>query len=146
MLLLLATATSFAQKHELGKVTIEELKETACPLDTSAVASILFSKGDVKFEYIQNGGFSMVTNVKTKIKIYKKEGYDWANKVVSYYIDSSPPEKLNFSNEVTYNLVNGKIEKTKLKSNGLFEEKVNKFWAKKKISMPNVKGRFNHRI
>lgn len=146
MLLLLATATSFAQKHELGKVTIEELKETACPLDTSAVASILFSEGDVKFEYIQNGGFSMVTNVKTKIKIYKKEGYDWANKVVSYYIDSSPPEKLNFSNEVTYNLVNGKIEKTKLKSNGLFEEKVNKFWAKKKISMPNVKGRFNHRI
>lgn len=139
MLLLLATATSFAQKYELGKVTIEELKETVCPLDTSAVASILFSKGDVKFEYIQNGGFSMVTNVKTKIKIYKKEGYDWANKVVSYYIDSSPPEKLNFSNEVTYNLVNGKIEKTKLKSNGLFEEKVNKYWAKKKISMPNVK-------
>lgn len=139
ILLLLVTATSFAQKYELGKVTIEELKETSCPIDTSAVASILFTKGDVKFEYIQNGGFSMVTNVKTKIKIYKKEGYDWANKVVSYYIDSSPPEKLNFSNEVTYNLVNGKIEKTKLKSNGLFEEKVNKYWAKKKISMPNAK-------
>ena len=33
----------------------------------------------------------------------------------------------------------GKIEKTKLKSEGEFEEKVNKYWSKKKITLPNVK-------
>jgi hypothetical protein len=40
---------------------------------------------------------------------------------------------------VTYNLVDGKIEKTKLKSDGLFDEEVNKYWGQKKITMPNIK-------
>ena len=40
---------------------------------------------------------------------------------------------------MTYNLVGGKIEKTKLKSEGEFDEKINKYWGKKKIVMPNVK-------
>jgi transglutaminase-like putative cysteine protease len=36
-------------------------------------------------------------------------------------------------------LVNGKIEKTKLGSDGEFTEKSNKFWSRKKIAMPNVR-------
>jgi hypothetical protein len=128
-----------AQNRDLGKVTIQELEEKVCPIDSSAVAAILFSTGDVRFDYTQGNGFTMTTTVKTKIKIYKKEGYDWANKAVNYYIGSSPNEKLSFSNVITYNFVNGKIEKTKLKSDGEFNEKVNQFWGRKKISMPNVK-------
>ena len=46
---------------------------------------------------------------------------------------------MSFADAVTYNLVNGKIEKTKLKSDGAFDEIVNKFKAQKKITMPNVK-------
>ena len=74
----------------------------------------------------------------TKIKIYSKEGYDWANKMVRYYSDGNYREKLFFSNAVSYNLVDGKVVKTKLKSDGEFDEKVNKFWARKKITLPNV--------
>ena len=40
---------------------------------------------------------------------------------------------------MTYNLVNGKIEKTKLNGDGEFKDNVNKFWSIKKITMPNVK-------
>lgn len=36
-------------------------------------------------------------------------------------------------------MVNGKIEKTKLKAEGTFDEVLNKFRAQKKITMPNVK-------
>ncbi|PZO29944.1 MAG: transglutaminase [Flavobacteriaceae bacterium] len=133
------TSTVFGQKYELGKVTVEELQEKACSIDTSAVAAVLFRKGEVKFNFSQNNGFEIVTTVKTKIKIYKEEGYDWANKVVRYYSDGNFKEKVSFNDVASYNLVNDKIVKTKLKSDGEFDEKINKFWGSKKITLPNVK-------
>ena len=72
---------SFSQNHELGKLTIEELKEKVCPLDTSAVAAVLFKNGKTSFHYDETGYYS-VTEVETKIKIYKKEGFDFANQSV----------------------------------------------------------------
>ncbi|HQK41321.1 MAG TPA: DUF3857 domain-containing protein, partial [Flavobacterium alvei] len=101
--------------------------------------AILFKKGEVKFEYTSEYGFQVVTKVQTRIKIYKKEGYDLANQSVPYHLESSLNEKIAFSDAITYNLVSGKIEKTKLKSDGEFVEKVNKYWGRKKITMPNVK-------
>ncbi len=139
LLFLISFTSLFAQKQELGKVTIDELQEKKHPLDTSAVAAILFKIGEVNFEFSPENGFTMVTKVKTKIKIYKKEGYDWANQAVRYYIAGNSKESVNFKNAVTYNLVDGKIEKTKLKSDGEFKEAINKFWSRKKITMPNVK-------
>lgn len=128
-----------AQDFKLGKVSIAELQEKAHPKDSSAVAAILFKKGEVRFEYSENEGFEMVTEVKTRIKIYKKEGYDWATQKVKYYIAANSKESVSFSDAVTYNLLDGKIEKTKLKSEGEFDENINKYWSQKKITMPNVK-------
>jgi hypothetical protein len=128
-----------SQKYELGKVTVEELSEKVHPKDSAAAAAILFNKGDVKYEYTQDGGFQMLVKVMYKIKVYKKEGYDWANHSEEYYIGGGVKENVIFSDAVTYNLVDGKVEKTKLKSNGEFDEKINKFWGRKKITMPNVK-------
>lgn len=140
LVFLTSFCTGFSQKKlELGKVTIEELQEKMHPIDTSAVAAVLFKKGEVRFEYTQDKGFTMVTEVSTRIKIYKKEGYDWANNKVNYYIGTNYKENVTFSDAVTYNLVAGKIEKTKLKNDGEFDEKVNKFWGQKKISLPNIK-------
>jgi hypothetical protein len=132
-------SNSNAQEFKLGKVSIAELEEKEHPKDPSAAAAILFKKGDVKFEYSEEHGFQVVTKVQTRIKIYKKEGYDFANQAVSYHLESSLNERISFSDANTYNLVGGKIEKTKLKSDGEFVEKVNKYWGRKKITMPNVK-------
>lgn len=129
-----------AQKYELGNVTIAELEEKQHPIEPEAPAAILFEKGTVNFEYYQNDdGFNMYTKVHVKIKIYKKEGYEWANKAIKYYIETSMRETVSFNDAVTYNLVAGKIEKTKLKKDGEFDEKINKYWSRKKIAMPNVK-------
>ena len=98
-----------AQKLELGKVSIAELQEKTHPKDSSATAAILFKKGEVRFEYTQEHGFEMVTNVKTRVKIYKKEGYEWANQSVAYYIGNSTRDKVSFSGASTFNLVDGKI-------------------------------------
>ena len=136
---ILFITNSNAQKLELGKVTIAELEEKQHPTEPEAPAAILFEKGKVTFEYTQSDGFQMTTVVQVKIKIYKKEGYEWANKAIQYYIPSTMRESVSFDDAVTYNLVAGKIEKTKLKSDGEFDEKINKYWSRKKIAMPNVK-------
>ncbi len=132
-------SNSNAQDFRIGKVSIAELEEKEHPKDPAAPAAILFKKGGVKFVYNENEGFQVVTEVKTRIKIYKKEGYDYANQEVGYFLESNLNENVLFSDAVTYNLVDGKIEKTKLKSDGEFIEKINKSWGKKKISMPNIK-------
>ena len=128
-----------AQEFKLGKVSVAELEQKVHPKDTSAVAAILYKKGKSSIEY-NNDGFVLITQVDVRIKIYKKEGYDWANQSVTYYIgDNDSREKVDFSDVNTFNLVNGKIEKTKLKSDGVFNEEVNKYRSRKKITMPNVK-------
>lgn len=137
-LALVCISITYSQKIELGKVTLEELNEKNHVSDTSAVAAYLFKKGEVKFNYSQSEGFIISTNVKLKIKIYKKEGYDWANFSVPFSTGQYG-QTVDVKNAATYNIVAGKIEKTKLKSDGEFEEKVNKYWSRKKITMPNVK-------
>ncbi|WP_016988621.1 DUF3857 domain-containing protein [Flavobacterium sp. ACAM 123] len=128
-----------AQDFKLGKVSVAELQEKVHPRDSAAVAAILYKKGEVRFEYIEDEGFKIITVVQTRIKIYKKEGYDWANQAVRYYLGSNGEEKIYISDAVTYNLVGDKIEKDKLKNDGEFNEEINKYWGSKKITMPNVK-------
>ncbi len=141
-LLLMATfcmATSgYSQILQLGKVSIEELSRKEHPDDPSAVAAILFEKGEVTYDYNQGTGFTMTTTVKTRIKIYKKEGYEYATNVIRYYNDGSTRELVRVSDAATYNLVDGKIVKTKLKSDGEFDEKASKYWSRKKITMPAI--------
>ena len=141
LIALLLLGSSFfmtAQKFELGKVSKEELEQKHYPLDESAPAAISFQTGKVTYEF--NNGFTTVFTVKTRIKIYKKEGYDQANQVITYYSgQNSSGVHIKFSQVATYNLVDGKIEKTKLQDEGKFSNKVNRYWTQKKITMPNVK-------
>lgn len=139
LILFLTVGIAQAQDFKLGKVSIEELKEKIHPRDSAAAAAVLFEKAENKLVYSQEHGFSIELVVKARIKIYKKEGYDWANKSVRYYLSNASKESVMFSDVVTYNLVDGKIEKTKLKSDGEFDEMINKYWGQKKITMPNVK-------
>lgn len=139
VILLFSLSNMKAQNFELGKVSLAELQEKVHPKDSSAVAAVLFEKGKNSFEYSQERGFLMITEIKARIKIYKKEGYDWASKSVRFYLDNDAKETVSFSDAITYNLIDGKIEKTKLKSDGEFDEVLNKYWGQKKITMPNVK-------
>lgn len=137
-LLFLAAAQMSAQKMDLGKVTVEELQESKHPKDTSASAAYLFKTAKYSFEVSGEGSWIFVQEVKKKIKIYKKEGYEYATEEVPYYTGGKQV-RLYFSDAATYNLVNGKVEKTKLKSDGEFKEVVNGDYSIKKIALPNVK-------
>lgn len=139
LFLLLVTAgfSAAAQEFKLGKVTKEELLQKVHPTDTAAPAAILFKKGTTDF-IINDGYWEMITEVEVRIKIYKKEGYEYASDRVAYY-SGGKSLKVYFTDAYTYNLVNGEIEKTKLKSEGEFKEKINEDFTAEMITMPNVK-------
>lgn len=126
-----------AQNNQLGKVTIDQLKQSVHPLDSTAPASVLFKKGVTRFYLDNDGKWTVETIVDYKIKVYKKEGLKYANQTVAYYAGGKS-ETVSFSNANTYNLVDGKAVKTKLKSEGEFVERVNENWKQRKITMPAV--------
>jgi hypothetical protein len=130
-----------AQNFDIGKVSIEELSETFHPQDTNAAAAILTKKARTFYSYNLTNGFTVNHEYWFRIKIYKKEGLNWANFQVPYYVgyEDLNNESVKFSNAVTYNLENGAVVKTKLNNEGSFKENVNEYWSQATISMPNVK-------
>jgi hypothetical protein len=74
LIVLFSFVKTNAQNYELGKVSVEQLKETANPNDTTAAAAFLFKKGRTFFSYDRVNGFSANHVYEFKIKIYKKEG------------------------------------------------------------------------
>ncbi|MBA0884154.1 DUF3857 domain-containing protein [Flavobacterium undicola] len=132
---------SNAQDYRLGRVSIAELQEKVHTKDSTAVAAILFKKGRTYFNYDIKKGFVANHEIQIRIKIYKKEGLEWANFEVPYYIgyQNLSDEMVRFSDGITYNIENGSIVKTKLNSEGTFKGNVNENWKKATVTMPNVK-------
>lgn len=141
LILLFFTHLTFAQNYELGKVTVDELKQKAHPKDTSAVAAVLFKKGKTTFRYFDGKDFISYTEFSIKIKIYKKEGLKWANFEIPYYVGYKKLEDdfLEINKAFTYNLENGKVEKEKVTSDGKFENQRNEWWKVKSVTFPNVR-------
>lgn len=141
VLFFLFSLQSSGQNFDYGKVSKEELLEKVHPLDSTTAAAMLFKKVRTYFVYNLKNGFTVNHEYSYRIKIYKKEGLNWANFVVPYYVgyEEMNDEYVKFSNAVTYNLENGAIVKTKLNNEGSFKKNVNEYWNQATISMPNVK-------
>lgn len=141
VLFFLFSLQSSGQNFDYGKVSKEELLEKVHPLDSTTAAAMIFKKVRTYFVYNLKNGFTVNHEYSYRIKIYKKEGLNWANFVVPYYVgyEEMNDEYVKFSNAVTYNLENGAIVKTKLNNEGSFKKNVNEYWNQATISMPNVK-------
>lgn len=129
-----------AQDFDFGKVSLKELKEKGHPIDSSANAAYLYKSKKCYFRYLGNSGFELVTEVFERVKIYNKEGYDFATKAIPLYKASQGNrEKIIGLKAVTYNLIGNKIEESKLKKDGIFESEMSEFYDQTKFTMPNVK-------
>lgn len=137
--LLFISITLHAQNFKFGKVSKEELSETVHPTEPSASAAVLYKKENIRFDFRQGEGFKQIRTIHERIKIYTKDGFDWATKKVRLYSPSSgESEKLFKLKAYTYNLENGKIKDDKLKKDGIFEEETNKYTKTTSFTMPNV--------
>jgi hypothetical protein len=131
--------TISAQDYGFGKVSKEELQEKFNPLDSSANATYLYKNRRTYFVYRQEEGFSLVTDVQERIKIYNQEGFDKATKAILLYDYAGDSEKISGFKAYTYNLIDGKIEEDKLKNDGIFKTKYNEYYEQTKFTMPNIK-------
>lgn len=138
LIILTFSFKSYSQEYKVKKITADDFKEKKYAKDTVASAVVEYNIGKTYF-VAAGENYQLVTETKRRIKIINKDGYDFATVKVPLYRDKSTREFLSVSNAFTYNLVNGNVEKTKLKGDGEFLEKIegNHFLAT--FTMPNVK-------
>ena len=140
LLLLLCFSSSllFAQNYKFGKVSKSELEENTYPLDSTANAAYLYKYKKIFYEYSGDDGWTIVTEVHERIKIYNKKGFDYATHQVSLYESGGVKEQFSSFKGYTYSLKNGKLSKEKLSKKNIFKEKNTKNWKIRKITFPNV--------
>jgi hypothetical protein len=124
---------------KFGKITPEELQKKIYPIDSNANAVVLSDIGGAAIEGNSKGWFSISFSRHRVVHILNKNGYDEANVEVHLYTNGEDEEKLDGVKAVTYNLENGKVVESKLDKSAVFKEKIDKNWAKRKFTFPNVK-------
>ena len=129
-----------SQNFKFGKVSKEELQEKFHPKDSSVSAAVLYRHESISFYFTESNGFMQQREVHERIKVYNKEGFDWATKKVYLYQGSSQyAEKMFGLKGLTFNYVDGKIVKDKLNGEGKFNEDYNEYTKVNSFTMSNVK-------
>lgn len=139
LLFLSFNLTLTAQNYDFGKVSKEEIEEKFNPLDTSANATYLYKYRRTYFKYRLEEGFEQITDVHERIKIYNKEGFDYATKKIDLYKSGNEYEEVTSLKAYTYNIIDGKVEETKLKKDGIFKTEDSKYQNQTKFTLPNIK-------
>ena len=127
-------------QSKFGNATVEELSMTSYPQDTTAAAVMLLKKGDTRFVYSNLYGFQFEYTLQVKIKILKTEGLKWCDEEIPYYqARTSSKEEIRGLSGTTYNLEDGKVIKTKLSKDFIFEEDTDNKQRLRKFTMPAAK-------
>ncbi len=107
--------------------------------DSSAEAVILSDYGVSELRYNQSKGFQLHFERVRRVKILTKEGLDWADFNIYLYNNATEEEKISGLKAITYNLENGKVVETKVKSESVIKEKYSENTSITKVTWPNVK-------
>ncbi len=118
-------------KNRVGKLTINDIKNTHCPYDSAAGAYYIYSYGKTGLSSQLMIEFTHVV----RLKFVDKSELDRANVTIPFG-NKWPVQRLK---GYTYNKVNGKLEVTELKKENMFKEKVNDEYSNLKLTFPNVK-------
>ena len=140
LMLLLHTVSASTFLDDFGKVSHRELIENQNSIDASAPAAYFYDKGKSSFSYEEYRGFVITFERAARLKIYKREGVDYATVAIPLYKKNSREiELLKDVKAVTYNLQDGKIEKTPVSFKDVFEQDLNENWVIKKFTFPKAK-------
>ena len=144
LLLTICQTFIYAQKAptKFGKIDETEFENKLCPIDSSAHAFFLFDYGTTEFRYnttTDSKGFQLYFNRHLRIKIVDNEGFSWGDVRIPLYQNNNSKEELLSIKAYTYNLVDGKIEKSKLERSDVLTEETSENWETSKFAMPNIK-------
>ena len=124
---------------KFGKVSPEDFDLSKNKFDTSTAAVIIADIGNTSFEGNNKGDFTLLFKHYERIKILNKNGFDAASESIMVFSDGYDEEKLSDLKAMTYNLENGKVTETKFDDKSIFTDKINKYYARKKFTLPAVK-------
>jgi hypothetical protein len=138
MLCLFSFVKGQFSEPKFGKIEMSEITMAKYDKDTTAEALMLFDNGNSRFILNSDRVFQYVYDRHCRIKIFKKSAFQIANISIKLFDYGLKKEKLNTLNAATYNLVNGKIVKTKLNNDKIYVEE-GKNYEIKKFAFPDVK-------
>ena len=130
---------SYAQDYKFGRVSKEELMEKQYPTDSSAQAAYLYKKRISYYRYDKGVGLRLITEIHNRIKIYTKDGFDFATETIDLYSSSGADENATGIKGYTYSLEGDKIVESKLEKGSIFKTQQSKNYDQVKFTMPNVK-------
>lgn len=141
---LLSIAILFAQKRpvRLGKVTKEELQLSECSFHPDANSMTLVSYGDLHFVYNDSRDrFQLKISVHERIKVFNELDKDVANIALRYYdpVDGASREVISNIKGFTYNLIDGKVKKTKLTNSEEYTTRLSDYRSEVSFAMPDVR-------
>jgi hypothetical protein len=123
---------------KFGDVEINDLKMTTYEKDTTADALILFDNGASRFDLNMDREFQFIYDRHLRIKIFKKSAFHYADFSIRLYKSGKSKEVLGSIKGVTFNLVNGKVVKSKLDLNKIYDTE-GKRYTERKFAFPEVK-------
>ncbi len=118
----------------------EEMAMTSCAVDPEAEAVVLLETRQVFYDF--SGRMCRVHyQEKCRIKVLKEEGKQYANQSVTYLYNQGrmgSHEVVTGLKAAAYNMVGGKMVKTKMEGNMVINEDISKHTRKTKFTIPQV--------
>jgi len=120
--------------QEYGKINQVDLEMKACDFEKDANAEVLIDKGDLYYDQT----FNVVLEVHRRIKIFNDNGKSYADIVIPFD-GGDRSEFITGLQAETVNLVDGKVEITKLDKKQVYIKSIDKVKSEMIFTFPNVK-------
>ena len=136
----MALAQTMEPNLKWGKPTDAELKMTSYAPDPDAKAVVLCSETKLRYD-LTSGSFKLIRSTKKRIKVLKEEGKSKANGGILYMYNGhrlGECEQLVKLKATAYNMVDGKLVKTKMEGDMVNHEDVSKIMRLTKYTVPQV--------
>jgi len=133
---LLITSQEELYNSKSFDVTINDTQAKTYTKDSTAHAFVIYEQGN---SYVDNDEYNLHTEIKRKIKIINKEGFQHANIAIHLYKSKNGEEKVENIKATTYNQNDGKIVTTQLLKKDIYEEAYNENFNVVKFTLPNIK-------
>jgi hypothetical protein len=118
------------------EVTKQDIELNIYAKDSTANALIIYEKGK---SFVDRESFLLNTEIKKKLKILNRNGFDRATETIYLYGKGNSKERIEDITATVYNIENGQVTQTKLDKSAIFKDKYNEEYTIVKFTFPNIK-------
>lgn len=130
---------SISKAVKFGDVTAADFSPASYSIDSNANAVILYDIGISEFDNGKEGDFTLTLRCHRRIRILNKNAFDLATVKIPLRDDENDHEELEEFEAVTYNLVDGKVLRSKLDKNTVYYDKQDKYFRVARFTFENIK-------